>query len=466
LLLIFVLKAQGVWGFSSPGNVAVQYHCNAARHPDDVPAVAYSPAMPQNALAYWGHVFGEIVLQVLRRIVQLLALAIVFSLCGCATFLEHNGIANARLASQATIDGMPAVRFWQDEAPRDVIAEVHRRLPNLPRLAQNSQLIGGRPVVDTLALSGGGSDGAFGAGVLTGWTERGDRPEFEIVTGVSAGAIIAPFAFLGSKYNPQLKEIWTHYETSEIVTASILPGLLGGPALADNAPLQALMAQYIDKKLLRAIAQEYAKGRLLFVLTTNLDAQRPVVWNMGEIARQGSEEALVLFRKVILASAAIPGALPPVSIPVVAGGKSYDELHVDGGTTREVFVLPVQAPFKAFDPLYSAPPIRRLHIIKNGKLTPEPEVTKPKAVSIAARAIATLIKSQNLTELYRIYRLAQDADAEFNLLAVPPTFTMKAKEFFDPEYQAALFEEGRKVGRAGGPWLHKPTPAADVAHGR
>jgi predicted acylesterase/phospholipase RssA len=387
-----------------------------------------------------------------------LGMSLAAGLGGCAAMLEHNGIGNARLASQAAIEGMPGVRSWQDEAPRDVIAEVHRRLPNLPRLAQNSQLVDGRPVVETLALSGGGADGAFGAGVLTGWTERGDRPEFEIVTGVSAGAIIAPFAFLGSKYDPPLKEIWTQYQTNEIVTASIFSGLLGGPALADNAPLQVLIAQYIDKKLLRAVAQEYAKGRLLFVLTTNLDAQRPVVWNMGEIARQGSEDALILFRKVILASSAIPGALPPVSIPVVAGGKAYDELHVDGGTTREVFVLPVQAPFKSFDPLYSAPPIRRLYIIKNGKLTPESEITKPKAVSIAARAIATLIKSQNLTELYRIYRLAQDAGAEFNLLAVPPTFTLKSKEFFDPDYQAALFAVGRKTGRSGGPWLHKPTP--------
>ena len=121
-------------------------------------------------------------------------------------------------------------------------------------------------------------------------------------------------------------------------------------------------------------------------------------------------------------------------------------------------MLPVQAPFKAFDPLYSAPPIRKLYIIKNGKLTPESDVTKPTTLSIAARAISTLIKSQNLTELYRIYRLAQDAGAEFHLLAVPADFTLKAKEFFDPEYQAALFDRGRTIGRAGGPWLSKPTP--------
>ncbi|MEQ1671782.1 MAG: patatin-like phospholipase family protein [Hyphomicrobium sp.] len=386
-----------------------------------------------------------------------LALASV-SLSGCASIMAHNGIGDARLAASAKMADMPGVRSWADDAPGDISAEVRRRLPNLPRLAQNSSVVDGRPVVETLALSGGGGDGAFGAGVLTGWSERGTRPEFEIVTGVSAGAIIAPFAFLGSRYDRQLKEIWTQYQTNEVITTSILPGLLGGPALADNAPLVALIAQYVDQKMLRAVAHEYSKGRMLFVLTTNLDAQRPVVWNMGEIARHGNDEALELFRSVILASAAIPGALPPVSIPVVAGGKPYDELHVDGGVTREVFVLPVQAPFKAFDALYPAPPIRKLYIIKNGKITPESDVTKPKAISIAARAILTLTKSQNLLELYRIHRMAQDAGAEFNLLAVPPTFTMKAKEFFDPEYQAALFEEGRRIGRSGGQWSHKPTP--------
>lgn len=382
---------------------------------------------------------------------------------GCGTTMERNGIADARLADQAVVSKMPGVRFWADEMPSNVLAEVRRRLPNMPQIARNAPRKGGRPLVETLALSGGGSDGAFGAGVLAGWTARGDRPQFEIVTGVSAGAIIAPFAYLGPRYDAKLKEIWTHYETSEVVTAQILPGLLGGAALADSAPLAALIAHYVDKGMLREIAAEYAKGRILLVLTTNLDAQRPVVWNMGEIARNDTEDALILFRKVILASAAIPGAFPPVSIPVEADGRKYDELHVDGGTTREVFVLPVSAPFKAFDPLYSAPPIRKLYIIKNGKVGPESEVVQAKTLTIAARAIATLIKSQNWGELYRIHRLAHDGGVDFNLLAVPPSFNMKSKEFFDPEYLTSLFDVGYKVGRAGGPWM-KDLPSNPVSN--
>ncbi|MEQ1713419.1 MAG: patatin-like phospholipase family protein, partial [Hyphomicrobium sp.] len=335
-------------------------------------------------------------------------------------------------------------------------AEIQRRLPGLPRLAQDASEVQGRPLVETLALSGGGSDGAFGAGLLAGWTARGDRPSFEVVTGVSAGAIIAPFAFLGPQHDDQLRQIWTEYGTSELVTAQVLPGLLGGSSLADTSKLRDLVAQYIDKKLLREIAAEYRRGRLLFVLTTNLDAQRPVVWNLGALAESRHPDALELFRNVIMASAAIPGAFPPVSIPVVADGKRFDELHVDGGTTREVFASPVQVPFKAFDALYAKPPIRRLYIVKNGKLSPEPEIVKAQTLSIAARAISTLIKHQNLGELYSIYRRAQDAGADFNLIAVPPTFTTKAKEFFDPAYQVALFDEGFRMGKAGGPWMKKP----------
>lgn len=385
-----------------------------------------------------------------------IASAVSLTLAACATIIVRDGIPSAKLAEVAHVSGLPGVRAWGDETPRDFMNEVRRRLPHLPQLAQNAHRADGRPIVEILALSGGGGDGAFGAGLLVGWTERGDRPQFEVVTGVSAGAIIAPFAYLGPRYDRALKEIWTQYKTSQIVTAQILPGLLGGSALADTSPLEQLIAQYIDRPLLRAVAAEYHKGRLLFVGTTNLDAQRPVVWNMGEIAASNHPEALELFRKVIMASAAIPGAFPPVQIPVVADGKSYDELHVDGGATREVFVSPINVPFRTYDPLYSKPPVRRIYLVKNGKATPEQEVVPAKTLSIVARSIATLIKNQNLGEIYRIWRMARDDGADFNFIAVPPDFGVKAKEFFDPVYQEALFEEGRRTGRGRIPWMKRP----------
>ena len=385
-----------------------------------------------------------------------IAAALTVVLAGCASGILREGIPTAKLANEAIVSELPGVRYWGDEVPADFLGALRQRLPNMPRLAQGASMQDSRPIVEILALSGGGGDGAFGAGLLSGWTEQGTRPEFEVVTGISAGAIIAPFAFLGPRHDASLKEIWTQYQTSELIHAQVLPGLLGGASLADTGPLEELIAQYVDRKLLREVAREYKKGRILLIGTTNLDAQRPVVWNMGEIAASNHPDSLELFRKVIMASAAIPGAFPPVEIPVVADGKKFDELHVDGGTTREVFVSPVNVPFATYDALYSAPPIRRLYIIKNGKITPEQQIVQPKTLSIVARSIYTLIKNQNLGELYRIYRMAQDSGASFNFIAVPPSFDGKSQEFFDPVYQAALFEEGRRLGRGRIPWMKGP----------
>lgn len=377
-------------------------------------------------------------------------------LAGCAAVNQRNAVPNQALAQNAVVPDLTGIRAWADEVPKDASAEVRRRVPALPKLGQIAPRIDGRPVVHTLALSGGGSDGAFGAGVLAGWSAHGDRPQFDIVTGVSAGAIIAPFAFLGRRYDATLREVWTQYRADQLVTAQILPGLLGGAALADTKPLEQLIAKYLDDRVLAAIAAEYRKGRLLLVGTTNLDAQRPVVWNMGAIAASRHPAAPELFRKVILASASIPGVFPPVHIPVLAGGQVFEELHVDGGTTRDVFISPVDVPLTAFDQLYDAPPIRKIYVIQNGRLSPEYSPVQLQTIPISVRAIYTLMKAQNQGELYRIWRLAEDAGADFNLLAVPKTFRAAPPTPFDPAYQAALFDEGYRIGRAGGPWLKQP----------
>jgi predicted acylesterase/phospholipase RssA len=389
-------------------------------------------------------------------------LLIAFALAGCAATIPRNGITSAKVAETAEIPGMPGVRFWGDEVPKNPLVEIRRRTAHMPPIARDAKTIDGRKLLDTLALSGGGADGAFGAGLLAGWTKRGDRPEFQVVTGVSAGAIIAPFAFLGPSEDENLHTIWTQYQQDEVVTPEILSGLFGGPALTSTAPLQNLIAKYVDRKFLDRIAAQYRRGRILLILTTNLDAQRPVVWNMGEIALSRTPEAVELFRKVILASAAIPAAFPPVKIEVEADGKMYDELHVDGGTTREVFVSPVDAPITAFDSLFAKPPIRRYFIVKNGKATPEQDVVKPTTLQIAGRAISTLIKNQNMGEVYHIYRTTLDGGADFNFLAVPPSFDYETKEIYDPKYQAALYAEGVAMGRRG-VWMKHPPGIAPIS---
>jgi hypothetical protein len=394
--------------------------------------------------------------RVLITIVALASLAL--ALTGCATFDPRTPVPTLALAEQAVPIEAGTVRAWADEPPKDVAAEIRRRLPHLPRLAQRAQRVGERPVVEILALSGGGTNGAFGAGVLAGWTARGDRPQFEIVTGVSAGALIAPFAFLGARYDAQLRELWTRTEPEQIATPQILSGILGGPALADSSPLARLIEQYIDARMLAAIAAEYRKGRLLLVGTTNLDAQRPVVWNMGEIAASRHPDAPHLFRSVLLASASIPGAFPPVRIKVRVAGRVFEELHVDGGTTREIFISPFEVPLTAFDALYPAPPIRRLFIIINGKMSPEYEPTEAKTIPIAMRAIMTLTKAQTQSELYRLWRVAGDAGADFNMIALPRQFASVPVASLDGNHQRSVYAEGLRLGRARTGWAKRPVP--------
>ena len=375
---------------------------------------------------------------------------------GCASSLTRNPLPDAAAQQIAMIEGIPGVRFWADEVPSDPVAAFRRAAPDLPRLAVGAQRVNGRPVVDILALSGGGGDGAFGAGVLAGWTESGNRPEFEVVTGVSAGAIIAPFAFLGPKYDGVLKEIWTKYGTKDIGSVQGLQGLVGGDALIETSGLAKLIAFYLNDKVVDEIAREYQRGRILMVLTTNLDAQRPVVWNLGALAKSRHPRAHHLLREVIRASAAIPGAFSPVNIAVTANGRLHDELHVDGGTTMEIFVSPVPAPLHQLDGLYDRPPIRRIYLIKNGRARPVYQAVDQKTLPIAGRAISTLILNQSSGEIYQIYRRSLDAGAEFHFIAIPAEFPFIASEPFDPLYQTKLFEAGVGAGRHGNRWLDRP----------
>jgi predicted acylesterase/phospholipase RssA len=380
---------------------------------------------------------------------------------GCASMIERSPVPTAVAAEAAQVPDIPGARVWADEAPKDLKSVYKTYLKGVPQLGASAPLVNGRMQIDILALSGGGSDGAFGAGVLTGWSERGDRPEFEQVTGVSAGSIIAPFAYLGPKYDPQLKEIWTQYRTDQLVVPQVINGLLGGQALADTGPLRKLIAHYIDRDFLKKVAREYERGRLLTIGTTNLDAKRPVVWNMGAIARHyDNPQAVQLFRDVILASAAIPGLFPPVNIKVKADGQYHDEMHVDGGVTRQIYVSSLNVPFKTFDVLYPKPPHRRLYLVHNGKMDPQYGAVQPSTFKIAGESINALMLYQHKGDNYRIYRMAKDAGADFNSVAIPPDFDHASNEKFDLEYQKALFEEGYRIGKAR-EWRKKPVDIHD-----
>lgn len=382
---------------------------------------------------------------------SLLLLAVFIA--GCAATLPRN-VLPEKLVEQAELSGMDGVRMWGDAPPEQIRAFVNADMRQIERavIARSDK----EPVSNFLAISGGGEDGAFGAGLLTGWTAAGTRPEFDLVTGVSTGALIAPFAFLGSRKDRDLEAIYTRYGRDDILSQDILSGIFGGPALADSAPLARLIAKYVDEKFLREIAAERTKGRVLLIGTTNIDAQRPVLWDMGRIAMSRDPQALSLFRKILLASASIPGAFPPVRIQVRANGHDYDEMHVDGGVTQQVFLTPAAFSFKDLDRVTGRREARRLYILRNGKITPEWQSVDDKLFSTAGRSISTLIKNQGIGDLYRIHAMAMRDNIDFNLATIPASFALKSDEPFDLTYMRALYEVGHSLGARGYQWTKVP----------
>src|SRR5262245_3928550 len=242
---------------------------------------------------------------------------------GCATLERLPAVTYAQ-AKQADILDIADARFYVGETKQilDIAVKANQRR-NLARGVSATRHF--------LAISGGGDDGAFGAGLLVGWSDRGNRPEFDMVTGVSTGALSAPFVFLGRAYDPQLKAVYTETSAGDIFEKrSPLLGAIAGDALTDNAPLRQMISRRFDDEMVRRIAEEYKKGRLLFILTTNLDQGRPVIWNIGAIASSNHPKARELIIEVLLAFTSIPVVFRPVMLDVTIGGERYQEMHVDG----------------------------------------------------------------------------------------------------------------------------------------
>jgi predicted acylesterase/phospholipase RssA len=378
----------------------------------------------------------------------------VFLTAGCATIAPRNVLPQAN-AGQIELEGFHNIRFWGDASARDIQAIMRADLPK-SEARLSSGIERHPPVSNLLAISGGAEDGAFGAGLLVGWSNAGTRPVFDLVTGVSSGALIAPFAFLGREHDGQLRDIFTKYGRKDIFTYNV-HGLIEGSALADDSPLAKLIEKYVDEAFLQEIARARAEGRILLIGTTNLDTQRPVLWDMGRIAMSSDRDALGLFRKILLASATLPGVFPPVRIQVRVGGQSYDELHVDGGVTRQVFIAPSIFSFVAHDEKPGRPATKpRLYVVRNGKIDPEWQSVSENVVSITQRSISTLIKNQGIGDLYRIYSITKRDGIDFNLASIPPDFSETSEEPFDQKYMVALFDRGYDLASHNYSWVKAP----------
>jgi len=320
----------------------------------------------------------------------------------------------------------------------------------------------GQPVFCVLIISGGGGFGAYGAGVLNGWSQSGQRPEFKIVTGISTGALIAPFAFLGSEWDEKLAIAFRTIENDkDIVDRRGLVGILTKDSLAKTDPLSARISAIVTSEMLEAIAEEYRQGRRLYVGTTNLDTQQLTIWNLGAIANSNAPDALHLFRKVLLASASIPIAMPPVMINVTADGKTYDEMHVDGGVQAQFFVplavidLPAaiaEARSAGFD-YYPTP---RMFVIRNAKFIPEEKITKRSLGKIVTRTVESMTQSMGRGDLYQIYAIAKARGNDFYYTEMPASFKWESKQEFDGPEMRRLFDIGVENGLIKDTWQRTP----------
>jgi Patatin-like phospholipase len=323
---------------------------------------------------------------------------------GAAERQEERATFTAQDEDAALVPGIPDARVWGDSD-----REFARLLP-----AVNGPW---------LAISGGGSDGAYGAGVLTGWSESGTRPEFAVVTGVSIGALIAPFAFLGSRYDEEL-----HKNFTTIGAADIFEDRSTRDSLFDYWPLKRIIEQRVTAKLLSEIAAEHARGRRLLVVTTNLDSGRRVVWNMGAIAAHG-EQGLKLFRDILLASSSIPGFFSPVPIEVEANGKKFHELHGDGTLTAPFFVVP--------------------ETMVNSKLGPEFKMPDRNLPGVLGRSIGVALTAALRAELMLVYVGAQRHGIALRIAHVDPAFDHPSRGPFDGKYMQALYDVGVAAGKKG-----------------
>ena len=335
----------------------------------------------------------------------------------------------------------------------DVVAARQREEELLARFGHTGPL----PPVDLLVISGGGDNGAFGAGLLCAWSASGTRPMFKSVTGISTGALIAPLAFVGSECDGLLRKIYTSVTPADILERRNVLAAVTNDGMADNRPLCELISRSFDETLLSRIAEEHRKGRLLLIGTTNLDARQPVIWNMGKIAASGNARALDLCRTILLASAALPGVFPPSMIRVEVDGTPYEEMHVDGGASAQAFLYPPSMPAVARTMGGEMTRQGRVYVLRNTTLGATWSRIERRTITIAGHAITSLIHTQGLGDLYRIYLTTQRDGFDFNLANIGPDFEYENKtEEFDTLYMQALFDYGYCLARQGYPWKKSP----------
>jgi len=381
-----------------------------------------------------------------------------YALCICAAWM---------LGGCASLERLPAVPFAQ--AQKSSILDIpdarfqaneNERINAVARKVQQRRIKTGaisRPL-RFLVSWGSGDDGAFGAGLLVGWSERGDRPQFDVVTGVSTGALSAPFAFLGRDHDGPLRRIYSESTAGDIFESRAIVTVLAKDGVVDSAPLRRMIDGYVDAAMVEELAAAYRAGRLLLILSTNLDQGRPVIWNLGAIAESRHPKARELIVDVLLASASIPAIFPPVMIDVSVDGQTFQEMHVDGGTVAQAFMYPPSFSLRRFANRTSGEEARQpvVYIIRNGRFSrPEANIERH-TLEIAKQALATMTTASGVNDAYRMYLIAQRDGVAYNLASIEDDFDVPYKGPFDQGYMRSLFDYGYNKMRGRNVWQKVP----------
>ncbi len=370
---------------------------------------------------------------------------------GCQSAGAPGSPARAGLNTRDLID--PAAQAESEElTPGSQLAAAAERLrkDRQEKLGDQSKKEGGqgatKPSRNVLCLSGGGSFGAYSAGVLIGWSEQGVRPDFDVVTGISTGALIAPFAFLGPKYDPQLKHFYTALESRDLYRVRPLRALFG-EAFADTAPLAAQLDAFFTPEAMAEIADAHRRGRRLYVGTTEEEGKQFVVWDIGAMAERGRPCDRELIVKVILGSASPAGFFPSAKIDVVVDGRRYTERHVDGCVSQSLFFRPPYVPPEERSDVAARDLAgTKVYVIVAGKLYADPEVIRPWSLAQASKSVSTLLYAQTRGDLQRLYMICLLTGMDYYVSAIPQGYEAPTSSAaFEPAVMTALFEEGRRV---------------------
>ncbi|ENM6583207.1 patatin-like phospholipase family protein [Vibrio alginolyticus] len=346
-------------------------------------------------------------------------------------------IANSTLAEP--------LRMWANEAP-DFLYSAHNQ--TTPIKVEGEQL-------NILALSGGGVNGAYGAGVLMGLQEKGELKDYAIITGVSAGALIAPFVFIGGDAMPKMKEVMLNINDKNILGKKNFLNTLFKDAFTDGENLYDFIADAYPEPMIEAMAQQHRNGKRLFIGSTHFDSGELVIWNIGAIANSDLADKSELIYKVLAASASIPGVFPPQFIDVEHDGETLEELHVDGGLAAQVFFNPSNFNYQQISDALGLEKAPQLDVIRNGALKAPYRPLKDKGLDLVSKSVSSLTLAQTRGDLYRMKYISEINDIEMQFTYIDQDFRYAkvTKDMFDHRYLLTIYEYGFKKATQGQLWV-------------